>query len=65
MLMRNRKIWLGRVAVMRLLGIGVIIGLHWLCLFGAVKIANVSIALAGLATLSLFTAFTEPLLTRR
>jgi hypothetical protein len=45
--------------------IGAIIGLHWLCLFGAVKIANVSIALAGLATLSLFTAFTEPLLTRR
>jgi drug/metabolite transporter (DMT)-like permease len=47
-----------------LLGIGAIIGLHWLCLFGAVKVANVSIALAGLATLSLFTAFTEPWLTR-
>lgn len=63
--MRNRKIWLGRDAVIKLLGIGTIIGLHWLCLFSAVKIANVSIALAGLATLSLFTAFTEPLLTRR
>lgn len=63
--MRDRKIWLGRTAVLKLLGIGALIGLHWLCLFGAVKIANVSIALAGLATLSLFTAFTEPLLTRR
>jgi len=40
-------------------------GVHWLCLFGAVKISNVSIALAGLATLSLFTAFSEPILTRR
>lgn len=50
---------------MKLLGVGAIIGLHWLCLFGAVKLANVSIALAGLATLSLFTAFTEPLITRR
>lgn len=49
----------------KLLGVGAVIGLHWLCLFGAVKLANVSIALAGLATLSLFTAFTEPLLTRR
>jgi drug/metabolite transporter (DMT)-like permease len=39
-------------------------GLHWLCLFGAVNIANVSIALAGLATLSVFTAFTEPLFYR-
>ncbi len=63
--MRDRKIWLGKKAVAQLLGVGVIIGLHWLCLFGAVKIANVSIALAGLATLSLFTAFTEPLLNRR
>lgn len=64
-IMRDRKVWLSGKAVAKLLGIGAIIGLHWLCLFGAVKIANVSIALAGLATLSLFTAFTEPLLTRR
>lgn len=48
-----------------LLGVGMLIGLHWLCLFGAVKVANVSIALAGLATLSLFTALVEPLISRR
>lgn len=64
-MMRDRKIWLDRKQIAKLLGIGAIIGLHWLCLFGAVKLANVSIALAGLATLSLFTAFTEPLLTGR
>ena len=63
--MRNRRIWLGWREVGKLLGIGAIIGLHWLCLFGAVKIANVSIALAGLATMSLFTAFAEPLFTGR
>ncbi len=63
--MRNRRIWLGWQQVGKLLGVGAIIGLHWLCLFGAVKIANVSIALAGLATMSLFTAFAEPLFTRR
>lgn len=62
---RKRDIWLGTRKISQLLGIGALIGLHWLCLFGAVKVANVSIALAGLATLSLFTAFTEPLLTRR
>lgn len=61
----NRKIWLGRPQVAKLLGVGAVIGLHWLCLFGAVKIANVSIALAGLATMSLFTAFVEPLFMRR
>jgi len=64
-LARDGRLWPGRVRIARLLGVGVIIGLHWLCLFGAVKLANVSIALAGLATLSLFTAFTEPWLMRR
>ena len=64
-LMRDRKIWIGGRQILKLLGVGAVIGVHWLCLFGAVKIANVSIALAGLATLSLFTAFTEPLLNRR
>ncbi len=63
-LIHKRRIWLGGRQVAQLLGVGVIMGLHWLCLFGAVKVANVSIALAGLATLSLFTAFTEPMLSR-
>lgn len=48
-----------------LFGIGAIVGLHWLCFFGAVKLANISICLAGMATISLFTAFTEPLFERR
>jgi drug/metabolite transporter (DMT)-like permease len=38
---------------------------HWICFFGAVKLANISVCLAGMATISLFTAFTEPLLERR
>lgn len=62
---KRKSLGLERVAGLKLLGIGVVIGLHWLCLFGAVKVANVSIALAGLATLSLFTAMTEPLMMGR
>ncbi|MFT5883451.1 MAG: drug/metabolite transporter (DMT)-like permease [Crocinitomicaceae bacterium] len=63
--MSDRKLWLSKSMVGKLMGVGVLIGLHWLCLFGAVKIANISIALAGLATISLFTAFAEPLLNRQ
>lgn len=48
-----------------LLGIGGIVGVHWLCFFGSIKVSNISICLAGLATISLFTAFTEPLLEKR
>jgi drug/metabolite transporter (DMT)-like permease len=48
-----------------LLGIGAIVGVHWLCFFGAIKLSNISVCLAGLATVSFFTAFTEPLLEKR
>lgn len=48
-----------------LLGVGAIAGLHWICFFSAARLANVSMCLAGMATTSLFTAFTEPLLERR
>lgn len=53
----------GTIAV--LLGVGALVGVHWMFFFGAVKLANVSICLAGLATVSFFTAFTEPLLEKR
>ncbi|MGF1532377.1 MAG: DMT family transporter [Bernardetiaceae bacterium] len=49
----------------QLLGIGIIIGLHWLSFFGGSKVANVSVCLAGLATASLWTAFIEPIFHRK
>jgi drug/metabolite transporter (DMT)-like permease len=48
-----------------LIGVGAIVGAHWLCFFGAIRLANISICLAGMATISFFTALTEPLLERR
>ncbi len=47
------------------LGIGVIIGLHWLTFYGAVKLSNASITLICMATTSLFTSFIEPLFFKR
>lgn len=43
-------------------GIGVVVALHWLCFYGAIKYANASIALITMATLSFFTAILEPIL---
>lgn len=48
-----------------LIGTGAIVGLHWICFFGAIKLANISICMAGMATTSFFTAFSEPLIERR
>lgn len=64
-LMGIKTIWPGRKRAAQLFGIGIIIGAHWLCFFGAIRLANISICMAGMATISLFTAFTEPLILRR
>lgn len=47
------------------LGVGTLIGAHWVCFFWSISLSNISIALAGFATISLFTAITEPLIERR
>ncbi len=46
-------------------GIGVLVALHWLTFFGAIKLANASIALVCFATTAVFTAFLEPLILRQ
>jgi len=40
---------------------GIIIALHWITFFKAIKVSNVSIALATMSTGALFTAFLEPI----
>lgn len=42
--------------------VGVLVALHWVCFFGAIKIANASVALITLATAALFTSLFEPLM---
>jgi drug/metabolite transporter (DMT)-like permease len=64
-LVRRKPLWPGKRMATILFGIGLIVGIHWVCFFGAIKLANISICLAGLATISLFTAFTEPLIEKR
>jgi drug/metabolite transporter (DMT)-like permease len=40
---------------------GIIIALHWITFFKAIKVSNVSIALVTMSTGALFTAFLEPI----
>lgn len=46
------------------IGIGILIGLHWITFFASIKLANVSIALVCYATCSFFTSILEPLITK-
>lgn len=45
--------------------IGLIICVHWLCFYGAIKVSNVSVTMAAFSTGTLFTAIVEPLVYRR
>lgn len=50
--------------ILTFVGIGVIVSLHWISFFGSIKLGNVSIALACMATSTLFISILEPLITK-
>lgn len=45
--------------------VGVCIGIHWLCFYGAVKEAGIALAVLTLSTIAFFTSLIEPLVYRR
>ena len=51
--------------ILPLLGIGVVVALHWITFFHAIKISNVSVTLGVFASTTLFTSFLEPISQRR
>ncbi len=55
----------GLRGAMRMLGIGMVIGVHWLCFYGAIKLSNASVALAMMAMTSFFSALVEPLILKK
>jgi drug/metabolite transporter (DMT)-like permease len=52
-------------SVFKLLLVGLVIALHWLTFFKAIKVSNISVTLACLSTGAFFTSFLEPLVSRR
>ena len=45
----------------KLMLIGVLIAIHWVCFYGSIKLANVSVALVCISSVGIFTAFLEPI----
>ncbi|MBL6645112.1 MAG: DMT family transporter [Flavobacteriales bacterium] len=48
-----------------IIGTGLLVAIHWVTFFGAIKASTVSLALAVMATVPMFVAFIEPLIKRR
>ncbi|MGY0611194.1 MULTISPECIES: DMT family transporter [unclassified Luteimonas] len=64
------RVWRGLRAMPRRLllsyaGIGVLVALHWLTFYGAVKLANASVAATCMALATVFVAMIEPRLAKR
>ncbi len=62
LVLRKQKLQLAFRKIMILIGIGMLIALHWVLFYASIKFANVSIGLVCFAATSLFTALIEPLL---
>ena len=56
---------LPRRTLLAYIGVGALVGLHWIAFYGAIKLSNASIALVCMATTSFFTAIVEPLFMRQ
>lgn len=56
---------ISRKQFFKLFGIGLIVAIHWITFFGAIKISNVSVTLGCLATATLFTSLLEPFFFRK
>lgn len=51
--------------IWKLTAVGIIICIHWLSFYGAIKVSNVSVTMAAFSSGTLFTAIFEPLLYKR
>ena len=57
----KRRIKLATKNILIYLGIGITIGLHWICFFHSIDISTISLGVGCLASASIFTSILEPL----
>ncbi|MEI7595063.1 MAG: DMT family transporter [Bacteroidota bacterium] len=65
LLFTKRSVLIPFKSSLKLMLIGVLVALHWITFFLAIKISNVSVTLACLGVSTLFTAFAEPISQKR
>ena len=61
----KKNIILNRFIVLKMIFAGVLIALHWITFFKAIKLSNVSVTLSVLSLGAFLTSFLEPLLYKR
>lgn len=61
----KKTLKLSFLSILKILGIGFIVGIHWIAFFYGGQISTASLSLVGFATCSLWTAILEPLVNRK
>ena len=61
----KKTIRISKINLIKLLGIGTIVSLHWFTFYQSIKVSNVSVALSTLSLGALFTSILEPILFKR
>jgi drug/metabolite transporter (DMT)-like permease len=64
-LWKKKRVRMDKKALLKFAFTGVIIALHWITFFEAIKVSNVSVALATMSTGAFFTSFIEPFFFKR
>ncbi len=63
--LKNRLHILDKKTIRQAMGIGVIVALHWITFYAAIKSSNVSVAISCFSSLALFTAILDPIMNRQ
>jgi drug/metabolite transporter (DMT)-like permease len=61
----RHELKISRRHLLQMTGIGVIIMIHWLTFYGAIKVSNISVTMVAFSTGTLFSSIIEPLLFKR
>lgn len=64
-LWKKSSIRVSRPELIKIIGTGFIISIHWILFFWAARVSTASVCLAGMATTSLWTAFLEPIVNKK
>ena len=63
--LRKESLRVAPMDLLKIIGVGVLISLHWIFFFWSAKVSTASVCLAGMATTSLWTSFLDPLINRK
>ncbi|WP_299055917.1 DMT family transporter [uncultured Polaribacter sp.] len=64
-IIKKQSFLISRKAILKFLFTGIIIALHWVFFFKAIKVSNISVALVTMSTGAFFTALLEPIFFKR